>query len=64
MPLAIALLANRSPSFSLYAEALNGTSVEDLAVAYRLPVHSVRERIDATQMALRHQVVLSFVALK
>ncbi len=59
MPLAIALLAHRSTAFQLYAESLNGVSVAELAVAYALPIHSVKERLEAVQMAIRHQVTLS-----
>ena len=59
MPLAVALLSKRSLAFRLYAATLNGWSVQDLSDQYRMPVHRIREELDATRLALAHQLKLA-----
>jgi hypothetical protein len=56
MNLAIALLSRKSLGFELYAASLDGHSVHDLAVEYRMPVYQVQEQINAVRLALAHQV--------
>lgn len=59
MSLAIALLAHQSLGFELYSALLNGSSTEEISVAYRIPVHEVREKVEAVKLALAHQIRLS-----
>jgi hypothetical protein len=56
MPLAVALLSKRSFAFRLYAATLDGWSVQDLSDEYQMPVHRVQEELDATRLALAHQL--------
>lgn len=59
MGLAISLLSRKSLVFQLYAAALDGSSIRDLAVEYRMPEHRIQEQLEAVRMALGHQVRLS-----
>jgi hypothetical protein len=59
MSLAISLLSRKSLMFQLYAAALDGSSIRELAAEYRLPEHQVQERLEAVRLALGHQVHLS-----
>jgi Mor family transcriptional regulator len=59
MGLAISLLSRKSLMYQLYAAAMDGTSVRDLAAEYRMPEHRVQEQIEAVRLALGHQVLLS-----
>lgn len=59
MGLAISLLSRKSLVFQLYAAALDGTSIRDLAAEYRLPEHHIQEQLDAVRLALGHQVRLT-----
>jgi hypothetical protein len=59
MSLAIALLAHQSLGFELYSALLNGSSTEEISAAYRIPVHQVREKVEAVKLALAHQIRLS-----
>lgn len=45
--------------YQLYAAAMDGASVRDLAVEYRMPEHGVQEQIESVRLALGHQVLLS-----
>jgi hypothetical protein len=38
---------------------MDGVSIRDLAVEYRMPEHRVQEQIEAVRLALGHQVLLS-----
>jgi hypothetical protein len=58
MALAISLLSRKSLVFQLYAAALDGSSIRDLAATYHIPEHRVQEQLDALRMALGHQVRL------
>jgi Mor family transcriptional regulator len=58
MGLAVALLAQRSLAFELYAATLNGISVDELASQYGLSKYWIQEQLQATAYALRHQVCL------
>jgi len=58
MALAISLLSRKSLVFQLYAAALDGSSIRDLAATYRMPEYRVQEQLDALRMALGHQVRL------
>lgn len=49
------VLANRSLAFSLYDFYLEGISAEELAAAYSLPLHCVKERIEAVRLCLQFQ---------
>jgi hypothetical protein len=59
MGLAISLLSRKSMMYQLYAAAMDGVSIRDLAVEYRMPEHRVQEQIEAVRLALGHQVLLS-----
>jgi len=58
MGLAISLLSRKSLVFQLYAAALDGSSIRDLAAAYHIPEHHIQEQLDALRLALGHQVRL------
>jgi hypothetical protein len=58
---AVVLLANRSLAFSLYEFNLEGFSTHELASTYSLPVHWVKERIEAVRLCVKYQVHLSIV---
>ena len=58
MGLAVALLAQRSLVFELYAATLNGLSVDELASQYGLSKYWIQEQLQATAYALMHQVCL------
>jgi uncharacterized membrane protein YczE len=58
MALAIALMSHRSLGFALYSAMLDGVSVEELAANYHLSVHEIRERVEATILAVTRQVRL------
>jgi hypothetical protein len=58
MALAVALLSHRSLGFALYAATLNGTPVDELAAQYKISVHEIRERVEATFLAFTRQVQL------
>jgi hypothetical protein len=47
---------NKSLPFCLYDFHLNGVPVEKLAAAYRIPVHSIEEKIEAVRLCLNFQV--------
>jgi hypothetical protein len=53
---ALMVHANRSLAFCLYDFHLNGVLVEKLAAAYRIPVHSIEEKIEAVRLCLNGQV--------
>ena len=59
MSLAIALLSQRSLAFELYAQALDGASVEELVQKYHRPAFWIEERIQAVRLALGSQVEVS-----
>jgi hypothetical protein len=59
MSLAIALLAHQSLGFELYSALLNGSSTEEISAAYKIPVHQVREKVEAVRLALVHQIRLA-----
>lgn len=58
MGLAISLLSRKSLVFQLYAAALDGSSIRDLAAAYHIPECRVQEQLDALRMALGYQIRL------
>ena len=58
MPLAVAILSRRSFAFRLYAATLDGRSVQDLSKEYGMAVHRIQEELDATRLALGHQLKL------
>jgi hypothetical protein len=53
---ALMVHANKSLAFCLYDFHLNGVPVEKLAAAYRIPVHSIEEKIEAVRLCLNFQV--------
>jgi hypothetical protein len=59
MGLAISLLSRKSLKYELYAAAMDGTSIRDLAAEYRIPEYRVQEQVEAVRLALGHQVRLS-----
>jgi hypothetical protein len=59
MGLAISLLSRKSLTYELYAAVMDGSSIRDLAIEYRMPEHRVQEQVEAVRLALRHQVRLS-----
>jgi hypothetical protein len=59
MGLAISLLSRKSLVFQLYAAAMDGVSIRELAAAYRLPEHRIQEQLESVRLALGHQVRLS-----
>jgi hypothetical protein len=58
MGLAISLLSRKSLVFQLYAAALDGSSIRELAAEYHMPEYRIQERLDALRLALGHQVRL------
>lgn len=58
MNLALSILANRSASFRLYVDVLDGLPVTELSSLYGLSQDAIRERVDAVRLSLRHQVKL------
>lgn len=58
MTFPVALLANRSLPFSLYASFIDGTPVSDLAQKTGLPEEWVAERIEAVRLTITMQVRL------
>ncbi len=58
MGLAVALLAQRSLVFELYAATLDGSSIDDLAFQYGLSKYWIQEQLQAVGYVLRHQVSL------
>lgn len=59
MSFAIALMAHQSLGFELYSALLNGSSIEEVSAAYRIPVHQAREKVEAVRLALSHQIRLA-----
>ena len=58
MPFALALLAGAALPFSLYAAAVDGTPIEELAALHHVSPIVVRERIEAVRLTVTMQVRL------
>lgn len=55
---AFSILVQESLPLALYAAVLDGASVEEIAVTYRLSPHWLQERMEAVRLALQMRVRL------
>lgn len=56
MNLALTILSRQSAAVNLYAEAFDGVAMPELTRLYGLSEVELRERLEATRLALRYQV--------